>query len=75
MEDIDRRMTISEGLLHDVAQQNWQGAPLHVSGAITTYTAERLCSIINVEPSRLYTCISCVGPYICTHLAHHKYSC
>ncbi|CAN0432629.1 unnamed protein product, partial [Ectocarpus fasciculatus] len=30
MEDIDRRMTISEGLLHDVAQQNWQGAPLHV---------------------------------------------
>lgn len=36
MEDIDRRMTISEGLLADPAQRNWQGAPLHVSDAITT---------------------------------------
>lgn len=34
IEDIDRRMTISEGQLQDAGQRNWQGAPLHVSGVV-----------------------------------------
>lgn len=45
MEDIDRRMTISEGRLDDTFQRNWQGAPLHVSCAVTTNTALRVCAM------------------------------
>lgn len=37
MEDIDRRMTISEGLFSIASQKSWQGAPIDVSSLLYLY--------------------------------------